>query len=297
MEPKLREYIEHLFVNAPHTEQTNDLKEEIIRNTIERYHDLIADGKAESEAYSLAIEGIGDINELLSELGVSAACISFDEDKLMQIKTRSTVIKSIAVALYIMCIIPPICFSIVDCSNFGAILMFLMISTATGLLIYNRGTQFLPFANDPNIVKNAKTRAVMRAVAVGLYISCPVPAIFLSMIYLRGVLGALGLLSMIAVATVLMIISKNYTPYLNTENETAESFKAFNSAKKQYPPIYRVIVAVLWVTISILYLIITFAGIQMASTAVYGISWIIFILGVALQQLIKAIFDYMEASK
>lgn len=297
MEPKLREYIEHLFVNAPHTEQANDLKEEIIRNTIERYHDLVADGKPEGEAYNLAIAGIGDINELLSELGVSPVDISSDENKLIQIKTRSTVFKSIAVALYILCIIPPICFSIVNCSNFGAIVMFLMISTATGLLIYNRNTQFLPFANDPNIVKSAKTRAIMRAVAVGLYISCPVPAIFSSMVYINGVLGALGLLIMVAAATVLMIISKNYTPYLNTENETSESFKAFNSAKKQYPPIYRVIVAVLWITISILYLLITFAGIQTASTAVYGISWIIFILGVALQQLIKAIFDYMEASK
>lgn len=65
MEPKLRQYIEGLFAGAPNTKQACELKEEIIRNTIERYHDLIAEGKDSQQAYDLAVEGIGDINELL----------------------------------------------------------------------------------------------------------------------------------------------------------------------------------------------------------------------------------------
>lgn len=37
MEPKLRDYVENLFAHAPRTKQSYELKEEIIRNTIDRY--------------------------------------------------------------------------------------------------------------------------------------------------------------------------------------------------------------------------------------------------------------------
>lgn len=55
MEPKLRDYIENLFATAPNTKQSYELKEEIIRNTIERYHDLLADGKSEGGLITLQL--------------------------------------------------------------------------------------------------------------------------------------------------------------------------------------------------------------------------------------------------
>lgn len=55
MEPKLRDYIENLFATAPNTKQAYELKEEIIRNTIDRYHDLLADGKTRARLTTLQL--------------------------------------------------------------------------------------------------------------------------------------------------------------------------------------------------------------------------------------------------
>lgn len=298
MEPKLRDYIENLFSNAPRTKQAYELKEEIIRNTIERYHDLVADGKAEGEAYNLAIAGIGDINELLEVLGTNPVEEgSYTDEQLMQIKRRDTVFKSIAVALYMLCVTPCIFFGALGGGNIGAILMFFMISAATGLLIYNHQTKSLQFESDPTIIKNKKIKVIMRAVAIGLYISCPTPAILSDMIFYSVGIGFAGVIIFIAAATVLLILSRNFDTYTKTDDTLVENFKEFNSNKKLKNTLYKILVAILWTTISITYIIITIVGMQTVSIAIAAISWIIFILGIALQQLIKAIFDYVEASK
>lgn len=298
MEPKLRDYIENLFAAAPRTKQAYELKEEIIRNTIERYHDLISDGKAEGEAYNLAIAGIGDINELLEVLDTNPVeegkCT---DEQLAQIKHRDTIFKTITVALYILCVTPCIFFGALGAGNIGAILMFFMISTATGLLIYNRCTKFLLLENDPTLIKNTKIKAIMRAVAIGLYISCPTPAILSDMIFYSVGIGFAGVIIFIAAATALLILSRIFNTYTKADNTMVENFKEFNSHKKQTTAIYKILVAILWVTISIAYIIITIVGMQTVSIAIAAISWIIFILGIALQQLIKAIFDYVEANK
>lgn len=72
MRNKLIQYIELLFAGAPATQEMADLKEELTRNTLDRYDDLVQDGKSEEAAYNLAVAGIGDINELLQQLKAPA---------------------------------------------------------------------------------------------------------------------------------------------------------------------------------------------------------------------------------
>ena len=62
MREQLIKYIDLLFAGAPEAE---DIKQEILQNTLDRYDDLISQGKSPESAYSLAISGIGDINEIL----------------------------------------------------------------------------------------------------------------------------------------------------------------------------------------------------------------------------------------
>ena len=62
MREQLIQYVELLFAGAPGAEE---MKQEILQNTLDRYDDLISQGKSEEAAYRLAISGIGDINELL----------------------------------------------------------------------------------------------------------------------------------------------------------------------------------------------------------------------------------------
>ena len=65
MKQKLTEYVDALFRSAALTVRNAELKEEILQNTLEKYDDLIADGKTPDEAYRAAVDGIGDISGLI----------------------------------------------------------------------------------------------------------------------------------------------------------------------------------------------------------------------------------------
>lgn len=62
MRNELIQYVKLLFAGNPGTEE---IQEEILQNTLERYDDLISQGSAPEKAYRLAISGIGDIEEIL----------------------------------------------------------------------------------------------------------------------------------------------------------------------------------------------------------------------------------------
>lgn len=87
MEEKLKDYMEKLFRDVPDTEQAREIKEEILQNITDKYHDLLAEGKTEEAAYNIAIEGIGDLSELLDSLkengsGSSSASKENSENKM-----------------------------------------------------------------------------------------------------------------------------------------------------------------------------------------------------------------------
>lgn len=291
MEPKLREYIEKLFVSAPKTHQAYELKEEIIRNTIERYHDLLAEGKSEGEAYNLAIAGIGDINELIEALGgeVSEAPLHTDEE-LYKIKSRTSVFKAIAIALYILCFTPCVLLAETALTAVSPAFMFFMISIATGLLIYSSKTKYVVCENDKEKISAIKKKALIRATAVGMYISCVTPCILLAETALVEI-SPVFMFLMIALATVMIVLSRDNNAYTKADDTMVENFKEFNGRKKQTSALYKLLVAILWVTTSIVYVYLTIA----TGIVTVVVTWIVFLVAVAVQNLMKAIFDYVEA--
>ena len=60
MREQLIRYVDLLFAGAPNAQ---DVKQEILQNTLDRYDDLLQQGKSPEAAYSLAISGIGDVND------------------------------------------------------------------------------------------------------------------------------------------------------------------------------------------------------------------------------------------
>ncbi|MBP5733117.1 MAG: DUF4097 family beta strand repeat protein [Lachnospiraceae bacterium] len=72
MKDKIKSVITELFENAPDTQEVIDLKEEMISNAEEKYEDLIQRGFTEEQAYTMVMGSIGDIQELLAELGIEA---------------------------------------------------------------------------------------------------------------------------------------------------------------------------------------------------------------------------------
>ncbi len=74
-EERIKQHIDALFSGAPDVNRVNDLKNEIYLNTLDRYRDLLAEGKPEEEAYRSAIGGIGDVRELIRSLNTTATAV------------------------------------------------------------------------------------------------------------------------------------------------------------------------------------------------------------------------------
>ena len=109
MREQLQQYVQLLFAGA---EDCEDIQQEILQNTLDRYDDLIAEGKIPEAAYRLAITGIGDINEIL---GTSAQPFSVRQVPRQPEPEPDTpakkIMRAVAVGLYILCAIPVIVLS------------------------------------------------------------------------------------------------------------------------------------------------------------------------------------------
>ena len=136
MRENLTQYVNLLFAGNPDAEEIRD---EILQNTLDRFDDLVAQGKSPEAAYSLAISGIGDISELVGNHASTAP-----QSPLQHAETapdaqpdpsKVRLMHAVAIAMYICCIIPVIALGAVGYEILGLVLMFLMIAAATALLI------------------------------------------------------------------------------------------------------------------------------------------------------------------
>lgn len=106
-EYRIRQHIERLFATAPTTAQAYNMREEMIMNTIERYHDGIAKGYTPDQAYAAAIGGIGDVSELIKSLGGGEQSAQNTAQQpvqpVQQPQKKSNVGKVIAIIVAVLC--------------------------------------------------------------------------------------------------------------------------------------------------------------------------------------------------
>ena len=69
----LKNYVTTMFHKLPTTQESLDIKENILISMEDKYADLIANGKTEDEAFQIVIDQFGDINELKEVLDFSVA--------------------------------------------------------------------------------------------------------------------------------------------------------------------------------------------------------------------------------
>ena len=136
MREQLIQYVNLLFAGAADCEE---IRQEILQNTLDRFDDLVAQGKSPEAAYRLAISGIGDINEILGTAPKSPASPapvmnnpteSETEEAIKRKKTRA-----IAVALYILCAVPLFTLSDLGNGSIGLCLTLIIVAFATYLMI------------------------------------------------------------------------------------------------------------------------------------------------------------------
>lgn len=136
MKGQLTQYVELLFAGAADCE---DIKQEILQNTLDRYDDLIAEGKTPEAAYRLAIVGIGDVNEILSTPQRTASTSPRPHPSSVQPGSRDTTIKKLmrafGVALYILCPVPVLVLGVLGMGVLGVCGLLAMVAVATVLVI------------------------------------------------------------------------------------------------------------------------------------------------------------------
>ena len=144
MRDQLTQYVNLLFAGNTDAE---DIRMEILQNTLDRYDDLIAQGKTPEAAYRLAISGIGDIGELLD--GQAAPVYSQASYQQPPVCTEDTTLeklgldlsrtmRAIAVGLYILSPIPLIGLDMLGMDVLGVCLTLAIVAAATVLMVLFR---------------------------------------------------------------------------------------------------------------------------------------------------------------
>ena len=133
MREQLIQYVNLLFAGAPNCE---DVKQEILQNTLDRYDDLIAEGKVPEAAYRLAITGIGDIHEILGTdsqtVPHSPAAPAKKEDTDTPLKK---ILRATAIFLYIIAAIPLILLCEFGLEIVGLCITITIVAVATAMII------------------------------------------------------------------------------------------------------------------------------------------------------------------
>ena len=207
MREQLIQYVELLFAGVPDCE---DIKQEILQNTLDRYDDLVESGKVPEAAYRLAIAGIGDVNEILGT-------------PIQGVPVKATV-------------------------------------------------------PDEKADSDTPIRKLLRAIAVGLYILCPLPLIVLSEMG-NDTMGLCGLLAIVAVATVLIMLGAKKDS--KEENE--------DDREKPESELVKSVSGVLWAVGIGVYLLLSF------TSRAWHITWVIFPILVALDTLVSTIIENRES--
>lgn len=125
--------------------------------------------------------------------------------------------------------------------------------------------------------QDTPVKKLLRAIAIGLYILCPIPLFVLSGMRNMGIPGLCGTLTLVAVATVLIILgAKKETENADVEPGTPQSALA------------KSINGLIWAIGLAIYFIVSFL------TGAWYITWVIFPITAAVQGLVKAILDLKE---
>jgi hypothetical protein len=136
MREQLIQYVNLLFAGARDAEE---IKQEILQNTLDRFDDLVNQGKSPEAAYRLAISGIGDINEILGTMPHVSSVPHIDPIQEITPESEEDVnrkrTRAVAIAMYILCAIPLIILSDLGLDNLGLCLTLALVACATYLII------------------------------------------------------------------------------------------------------------------------------------------------------------------
>ena len=136
MREQLAQYVDLLFAGSDGAEE---IKQEILQNTLDRFDDLVARGSTEEAAYRQAIAGIGDVGELLGGESPDARPQPEIVDPLPGFEGTAPAVarmmRAVAIFLYIVSPIPLLLLDTLGWDNIGMCLTLVIVAIATLLLL------------------------------------------------------------------------------------------------------------------------------------------------------------------
>ena len=265
MREQLTQYVNLLFAGAPDSE---DIRQEILQNTLDRYDDLIAAGKTPEAAYRLAISGIGDIHEILGtrepETPVQPEAPAKEnrtDDPMRKL------LRAIAVGLYILCPLPLLGVDGMGMDIYGLCGTLCFVALATVLLILGGSSEIRRAeADEP---KTALGKSISAFVwTIGL-------VVYLTVSFLTGAWHVSWV-----IFPILGAISNLVCALLPAENPLAGQQK--RRLRKR-------VCDLIWAVGLAVYFLLSFA------TMAWYITWVVFPIVGAVQGLTMAVWDLKEA--
>ena len=272
MREQLIQYVELLFAGARDCE---DIKQEILQNTLDRYDDLVASGKVPEAAYRLAIAGIGDINEILGTTVPPVAALNPAEKSDGGDNFAKKILRATAVGLYIISILPLIILCELGMEILGLCGTLAIVAVATVMIMLGAKKE-KPAEQEkdeePQSELSKSLIGLIWALGLGVYflVSFTTGAWHMTWV-IFPILGALD--------SLVSAIIRN--------QEALHSDVMFPSKQRVRKSINKLI----WAIGLAIYFLFSFA------TNAWYMSWLIFPMIGAVQGLTMAILDYKEAVK
>lgn len=271
MREQLVQYVTLLFAGA---ENCEDIQQEILQNTLDRYDDLISRGQSPESAYRSAIAGIGDINEILERRnpGLPATREPKADKTAFQDMPAKKWLRAVAVCLYILCPLPLIVLEEMGMETIGLCGTLCFVAIATMLMILGGKKTVDPVEGnrkDDGEPKSELGKSISSLIwAVGL-------TVYLAVSFLTGAWHITWVIFPIigAVNAVICALIPGENPSRMQKNRQLR--KGVGS--------------LIWAVGLALYFLISFA------TMAWHITWLIFPITGAVQGLVCAVLDLKEA--
>lgn len=133
MNRKIESYLDVLFSDIPRSRKSIELREELSANMNDRMDDYLKEGKSENQSYSLVIANMGDVDELLQEVSLTADT----KKEVTHYRERNAMLRTVAIMLYILAPAVLIAMTSHYSGEYSVVAMFILIAIATGLLVYS----------------------------------------------------------------------------------------------------------------------------------------------------------------
>ncbi|PRY82530.1 permease prefix domain 1-containing protein [Alkalibacterium olivapovliticus] len=319
----IKEYVNQVFKTVPLTEETNQLRLDILANMEDKYDELIESGASEHEAIGVVIAEFGNVDELLSEMGIekensdvlenyptmeAEAVDYYLEAKAMMGLRIGMGILSILIGTGLMLTFFGLIAAVQTARVIGIILMLVFLVIGIALLIiegmraddlkdYHKPFVLLPDLRDRVEEQKKgykKSFALSIVLGVSFCILSLIPLLLGMLTSLIPFFMGLGMmLVLIGIGVMFFTYSGNafdaYTVIL-ANGKNPENFKQEVEADERRKKIDYIMDEIYWPIIVVIY----FASSFIIGGSFWGWSWIIFVLGGALEGTIKSLFDAWE---